>query len=152
MNARPLVSALALAALALHASGCESCDFSFGPVIVEVSTTPIDRAVTVTVCPEDEICRTITLPAADGDTDSDTDSDINESADPNPDAPGPGGPAVFEVGWHGYGVCKLPEMTVRVEAEGCAPIERHFKRRRPDHSEDDRILSGLAVTVDLECS
>lgn len=144
MPAPRLAAALALSTLLFHGVGCESCEFSFGPVVLAVPVNPVNRPVTVTVCAEEQICETVVLPADDG---TPPDPDLP----PMEDEPQPGEPATFFLQWHGYGACKIPEMTVTVSAEGCETVEIHRDRRRPSRSEDDRILAFVEVPVTLEC-
>jgi hypothetical protein len=109
---------------ALANAGCESCDFTFGPIEVTVVVTP-DVPARVTLCAEEQGCQT-----------ADTAADTGMS--------GEAGAAEFFVGWHGYTQCKQPALEILVVAEGCATRSVAVERKR--HVE----LVG-PIEVGLDC-
>lgn len=120
--------------LTLGHAGCESCDFSFGPIPFEIRVTPADAGATVIVCSEDgkELhCGTF------GPT-----PDTGTSWNPTPTPPG-----TFRsvVGWDGYVACRYPELEVDVTAPGCAPAHVFVPRQKPPEG-------VLLVEVTLDCS
>ena len=127
-------SAVALAMLAVVPlaadTGCESCGFSFGPIPVHVALTPREVHAKVTLCTElDDDCeaRSIDGTLAPGGI---TDEDLE-----------------FAVDWQGYAACRVPEMRVLVEAEGCASHTVLLER----HRADDNRMPGVEIAVALDC-
>jgi hypothetical protein len=116
-------------------AGCESCDFSFGLIPVTVAVTGTDEVAQVTVCAEEQPCVVVTtLPAFPTDT---TTTPIY-TADGR--ALGPGD-AYADVHWQGYTTCRVPAMTITVEAPGCAPATLHTDEARPDDADTDHVIA-----------
>jgi hypothetical protein len=128
---RRAVAALALFALPAQ-TGCEGCDFSFGPVPVHVIVTPDVRA-TVTLCPRTDPCEVAVTES--------TDTGLGGYCDYGPD----GNVASFCVGWQGYVTCLYPQLEITVGAEGCETQHVSVPARRP---RDD---FGVEVEVALDC-
>ena len=111
-------------------TGCESCDFSFEPIPVHVALTPREIHAKITLCTElDDACeaRSIDGTLAPGGI---TDEDLE-----------------FTVDWQGYAACRVPEMRVRVDAEGCASHTVLLERHRPA----DNDMPGVEIPVVLDC-
>ena len=115
---------LAIGAALLANAGCESCDWSFGPIPILVTVSP-EVPARVTVCAEDQSCETI-----------DTGVDTGMSGEP--------GAAEFFIGWHGYTQCRQPALEILVVADGCTPKTCLVERQK--HSD----TSGL-IDVTLDC-
>lgn len=115
---------LATSIALLANAGCESCDFSFGPIPIEVVVSP-EVPARVTVCAEDQGCSTV-----------DTGVDTGMSGEP--------GAAEFFVSWHGYTQCRQPALEILVVADGCAPRTVNVERMKHDET------SGH-IEVALDC-
>lgn len=127
-----------LCALCLLGAGCESCDFSFGPIPVELSVTPRGAKGTITLCDQEgkEVrCNTLSFPQS------------PEELPPNwlfPEPP-PEGTVQTMVDWDGYVACRFPGLEIDVQAEGCEPLHVSVPKSKP------RGREILRVDLELDC-
>ena len=117
--------------VALAGAGCESCEFSFGPIPLVIDVLPDDVLAEVTVCEGEGACRTL-----DPATASSTSTPYGATA--------PAGAWVTYVGWDEGLVCRYPELQITVTAPGCRPGVIEVPKSKPD---EDRI----DVTILLDC-
>ncbi|MEQ1565450.1 MAG: hypothetical protein ABMA64_07425 [Myxococcota bacterium] len=121
-----------LAWLAAGGSGCESCDFSFGPIPLTVGVSPYDVVATVTVCQGDdaEVCQTLTT------------AEVTTAYGTAAIAPGT---AEGWVSWDGYLTCRYPDLVITASAPGCEPDEVFVEGGDPGEGDP------IAVELSLRC-